>query len=82
MEKNSFVERNKETTEMWSRIVGHKEKKQRTKKNENGNKIKNREPVKEIVKKKRLLKTSALVITARDVNVSYSEMLEQDRASN
>lgn len=32
MEKNNFIERNKETTEMWSKIVGHKEKKQRTKK--------------------------------------------------
>lgn len=82
MEKNSFVERNKETTEMWSRIVGRKEKKQRTKENkEDGNKIKNKEPVKEIVRKKRLLKTSAVVITARDENVSYSEMLTWARQS-
>lgn len=61
MEKNNFVERNKETTEMWSKIVGHKEKKQRTKKNkEDRNKIKNREPVKEIVRKKRLLKMTVM----------------------
>lgn len=67
---------------MWSRIVGRKEKKQRTKENkEDGNKIKNREPVKEIVRKKRLLKTSAVVITARDENVSYSEMLTWARQS-
>lgn len=58
-------------SELWSKVIGRKERKQ-NKNREEGNKIKERENSK--VKKRRPLKTSAVVITVGDQNTSYSEV--------
>lgn len=68
--KDKENEKRKEVTETWSKIIGRRERKHSVR--EEKNKKVNKEPAKETVKKRKPFKTSAVVITAKDNNVSYS----------
>lgn len=80
--KDNVVERDKEITETWSKVVGRKERKTNS---ENGreevNNNKKKEIARNVVKKRKPLKTSAVVITVKDEQISYSEVLTWARQS-
>lgn len=78
-ETEKSIEKNGNNLELWSRIVGRKEKRQSTREELHRKVVKPREIEK--VKKRRSLKTSAIVITTGDSNTSYSEVLAWARQS-
>lgn len=65
-------------TELWFKVIGRKERKQNKNKKERHRIEKRADPK---VKKRRLLKTSAVVITVGDQKTSYSEILTWARSS-
>lgn len=67
------IEKNKNTPEIWSKVIGRKERKRNAR--EEINRKDERDKKKEKVKKKKPFKTSAVVITSGDRNTSYSEVL-------
>lgn len=72
-EIESQVGKYNDAPEMWSRVVGRKEKAQNKRRNGKEENQRNREKAK--VKMKKPFKTSAVVITTSDRSTSYSEVL-------
>lgn len=64
--KEKENEKRKEITEVWFKVIGRKERKHNVR--EEKNKKINKELVKKTVKKRKLFKISAVVITAKDNN--------------
>lgn len=73
MKRVGDTSKNSEQVELWTKVVGKKEKKQNSEKRKE--KIvyrKDRGTEKSVVRKKKLLKISAVIITAKNDLVSYS----------
>lgn len=61
--KNSVAEKNRESTELWTKVVGRREKKHNSERREKKQTIRRTE--RNVARKKEPLKTSAVIITAR-----------------
>lgn len=63
--KNSVAEKDRESTELWTKVVGRREKKHNSEKREKKQIIRRTEEQKGMSPEKKPLKTSAVIITTR-----------------
>lgn len=78
-ETEKKMDKGKDTPEVWTRVIGRKERKQNNREEANRGNERNQEKRK--MRKKRPFKTSAVVITTGDRGTSYSEVLAWARQS-